>query len=68
MVSPEDKVMAAKASGPWALFGFGQFLNSIGINSWADASYAAGFFLSCLLIGDFFWKKFKKRKDKDDGS
>lgn len=66
MLTPDDKLLAAKASGPWALFGFGQLLSSIGINSWADASYAAGFFLSCLLIADFFWKKLKKRKDKND--
>lgn len=31
---------------------------AVGISSWADAAAAAAFFYSCLLITEWFWKKF----------
>ncbi len=36
----------------------------VGITSWQEAAGVAGFIYSCILIGEWLIKKFKKRERK----
>jgi hypothetical protein len=35
---------------------------AIGITSWTEAAAFVAFLYSCILIAEWFWKKFVKRK------
>lgn len=62
----EGQVNAGKAGGVWTITGFAWWLKNIGIDSWADVAAMLAAIYSTLLIIEWFWKRFKRRKEKCD--
>jgi hypothetical protein len=48
----------------WGGWSVGKYLGAIGLHTWGDFAGMASGFLTCLLIGDFLWKKWRGEKPK----
>jgi hypothetical protein len=46
-----------KTATAWAGYGIGAFLQSIGINNWAEASYFVATVLSACYLAEWWWKR-----------
>lgn len=64
----EGQMGATKAGGAWTITGFAWWLESIGINTWGDAAAMLAAMYSALLIIEWFWKRFKRNKEKHNDS
>lgn len=49
-----------KGGAAWSGVGLSKYLTSIGINDWGDAAALMAFLYSCILIGEWVYKKLKK--------
>lgn len=61
MTEPSGAASATKAGAAWAGYGLSRVLEAVGIGSWSEAAAAAAFFYSLLLIGEWFWKKWRRK-------
>lgn len=60
-MTPDVKVDASKAGAAWGMFAVSELLDAAGIQTWGDAAALAAFLYSCLLIGEWVWKRFFKK-------
>lgn len=54
----DTKSGALKAGSAWTLVG----LSKVGINTWSDFAAVLAAIYTLLLIGDWFWKRWKGHK------
>lgn len=62
----ESRLQVLKATSAWGGVGVAKFLEQIGVTSWGDAAALAAFLYSCILIGEWAWKKLRARRDRKD--
>ena len=60
MVDKDSQLLMVKGAGLWGGVGLSKYLTYIGINDWGDAAALMAFLYSCILIGEWIYKKVKK--------
>jgi hypothetical protein len=61
---PDQDAVAVKAITVWGGVGVSKWLSAIGINNWGDFAAAVASVWTVLLIADWLWKKWKKRRGR----
>lgn len=56
----DTKLLAVKGGAMWSGVGLSKYLSSIGVHDWGDAAAVMAFLYSCLLIGEWIYKKVRK--------
>lgn len=58
----DTKIMAAKAGAAWGGTGLSYYLERVGFNDWGDVAAFLAAVYSLILIGEWVYKRFLKRK------
>lgn len=56
----DSQLLMVKGGAAWSGVGLSKYLTSIGINDWGDAAALMAFLYSCILIGEWVYKKLKQ--------
>lgn len=60
MAREDSQIILVKGGTAWGSVFFAKYLEAVGINDWGDAAALMAFLYSCILIGEWVYKKLKK--------